>query len=171
MVEADKFKYKDIRNGEVFELGNRALTAISFPGHTEGSMCFWNAEENYCLVGDSVANVASPVLFFQKCRPLEDYRENLAVFLEKVGKGCALYTGHNKEALSREVIAEIPQLCDEVLAGKTEHDTPYLPPFIKSTPQGMNVSQKELGDAVPMEHKGQVASIKYNANKIRIIRD
>ena len=180
MVKAAKFKYEDIRNGEVFDLGGRALTALSFPGHTEGSMCFWNEKENYCLVGDSVANIASPVLFFQKCCPLEEYRENLIAFLEKVGKECALYTGHNKDALSREVIEEIPHLCDEVLAGKTEHDTPYLPPFMKSAPQGagiveklkmkligMIVSKKELGDAVPMEHKGKAASIKYNAKKIR----
>lgn len=179
MVKAKTFEYKNITDGEVFDLGGRSLTAISFPGHTEGSMCFWNREENYCLVGDAVANVNSPVLFFKKCRPLEDYKENLISFIGKVGEGCDLYSGHNAAALPKDLIPEVLTLCDEVLRGKTENDVPYTPPFLKEAPGDAGimeklktklisevVSKKELGDAVPMEHKGVKASIKYNAKKI-----
>ena len=179
MVKAKTFEYKNISDGEVFDLGDRALVAISFPGHTEGSMCFWNREENYCLVGDAVANVNSPVLFFKKCRSLEDYKANLIAFIAKVGDGCDLYSGHNADALPKDLIPEILTLCDEILDGKTENDVPYTPPFLKEAPDGAGimeklktrliseiVSGKELGDAVPMEHKGVKASIKYNAKKI-----
>ena len=179
MVKAESFEYKDISDGEVFDLGDRTLIAISFPGHTEGSMCFWNKEENYCLVGDAVANVSSPVLFFKKCLPLEDYKQNLIAFIGKVGEDCALYSGHNSDALPGDLIPEILTLCDEVLDGKTDNDVPYAPPFMKEAPEGAGVkekiksklisevvSRKELGDAVPMEHKGIKASIKYNARKI-----
>lgn len=180
MLRAKKFTYKNIENGEVFDLGDRTLTAISFPGHTEGSMCFWNKEEDYCLVGDAVANVNAPVLFFKKCLPLEDYKENLIKFIAKVGENCKLYSGHNVDALSKDMIAEIPALCDEVLNGKTEKDTPYRPPFMREISDqadirekikmkliSKTVAKKELGDAVLMEHKGCKASIKYNANKLR----
>lgn len=179
MVKAETFTFKNIEDGEVFNLGGRSLMAISFPGHTEGSMCFWNREENYCLVGDAVANVNAPVMFFQKCRPLEDYKDNLIRFIAKIGESCQLYTGHNEEALPRNLIAEILSLCDEVLDGKTQNDTPYMPPFLREAPAGAGiieklkirlitkvVSKKQLGDAVPMEHKGARASIQYNAKKI-----
>ena len=85
MVREKSFAYTNIKDGETFDLGDQSLTALSLPGHTEESMCFWNWEENYCVVGDAVANVDSMVLFFQKCRPLEEYRDNLIRFLAKVG--------------------------------------------------------------------------------------
>lgn len=181
LVKATAFSYKDIRDGEIFNLGERQLMAISMPGHTEGSMCFWNKTEHYCLVGDAVANVSSPVLFFQKCCPLEAYKDNLIRFVDIVGEDCQLYTGHNPKSLPSELVPEILDLCDEVLAGKTEKDTPYLPPFMQPAPANATlrnrvkskiirrvVSNKELGDAVPMEHskEGYTASIKYNAKKI-----
>ena len=179
MVKATSFTYKNICDGEIFDLGDRTLQAISFPGHTEGSMCFWNKEENYCIVGDAVANVNSPVLFFKKCLPLEVYKDNLVEFMAKVGDDCNLYSGHNYEKLPKAMISEIFTLCDEVIAGKTENDVSYLPPFMQPAKDdariiekaklkivGNIVSKKELGDAIPMEHKGKLASIKYNANKI-----
>lgn len=179
MVKAKKFTYSNINNGEIFNLGDRQLIALSLPGHTKGSMCFWNKEEGYCLVGDSVANVYSPVLFFKKCTPLEDYLANLINFLTLVGTDCKLYTGHNTDALPKDVILEIVPLCKEVIDGKVENDTPYKPPFMKDAPEdatikervrarviGRFVTRKELGDAQPMEHQGKKASIKYNAKKI-----
>ncbi len=182
MVKAKSFEYKNIKDGEVFDLGGKSLIAISFPGHTEGSMCFWNKAENYCLVGDAVANIHSPVLFFKKCRPLIDYKENLKVFMEKVGDNCHFYTGHNEDELPHALIPEIFILCDEILSGNTEADEPYSPPFLRKPDENAGikdkmkakviakvVSEKELGDAIPMEHKhpGFTATVKYNANKIR----
>jgi len=179
MVRSKDFNYKNIADGEVFNLGGTSLTAIALPGHTEGSMCFWNQKENYCIVGDAVANVDSPVLFFQKCLPLEEYKRNLLRFLATVGEDCQLYAGHNRDPLPKDMITEIPSLCDEVLSGRTEQDTPYLPPFLQEAPKEAGaleklkkklivkgVSKKQLGDAVPMEHKGIHASIRYNSRKL-----
>lgn len=179
MVKAETFLYKNIEDGEVFDLGGRSLVAISLPGHTEGSMCFWNKEDNYCLVGDAVANINSPVLFFKKCLPLEEYKDNLIQFIAQVGEDCQLYSGHNEDALSKDLISEILSLCDEVLHRKTQNDVPYMPPFLKEAPVDATmmeklkkklivkiVSKKQIGDAVPMEHKGTHASVQYNAKKI-----
>lgn len=179
MVRVKSFVYTNIEDGEIFELGGKSLVAISFPGHTEGSMCFWDREDNYCVVGDAVANVDSPVLFFKKCRPLEEYKENLIHFLARVGENCKLYAGHNQEPLDKDMLSEILSLCDEVLSGKTQNDVPYMPPFLQEAPVNAGVieklkrkliikviSKKQLGDAVPMEHKGTHASVRYNAKKI-----
>ena len=110
MVGEKSFAYTNIEDGETFDLGGQSLTALSLPGRTEGSMCFWNREENYCVVGDAVANVDSTVLFFQKCRPLEEDRDNLIRFLAKVGEDCELYAGHNEEPLAKDMLMEFHRL-------------------------------------------------------------
>lgn len=174
MVKADTFAFKPITDGQIFDLGGEQLEAIDFPGHTPGSVCFWNQKENYCLVGDAVANVHSPVLFFPKCLPLTTYRDNLHHFLNKVGEDCDLYSGHNEKKLEKEMYPEIFTEIDEILGGDTADDQPYLPPFINSTsdipaPVMEVMKKKVLGDAKPMEHShpGYLATIKYNANKLQ----
>lgn len=181
MVKAKTFHYTNVKDGDMFDLGGCVLEAISFPGHTEGSMCFFNRQENYCVVGDAVANVNSPVLFFDKCLPLEVYKHNLIKFSERVGHDCDLYAGHSQEALPKTIISEILILCDEILAGNTKDDVPYTPPFMLPPPKDAGIirrimgtignkiaSKKLINGAVPMEHKhpGYVTSIKYNQKKI-----
>jgi len=183
MVKANTFSFRPVEDGQIFQLGNLELEAIHLPGHTEGSMCFWNRKENYCLVGDSVANVHSPVLFFKKCTSLEEYRNNFLSFIDKVGMDCALYSGHNEEKIEMQVLKEIPILCEDILNGQNQFDTPYVPPFLEEAPadaplkdklvskiSGKIVGKMNLGDAIPMEHTrpGFLASIKYNENKIHM---
>lgn len=176
MVKADTFSFEPIADGQIFDLGGIQLEAIAFPGHTEGSTCFWNEKDNYCLVGDAVANVHSPVLFFAKCTPLTVYEQNLHHFLDKVGEDCDLYSGHNQEKLEKEMYPEIFTEISEILSGDTANDKPYLPPFLTPliekapSPEAADALKKQaLGDTMPMEHThpGYLASIKYNANKLR----
>lgn len=175
LVKAETFSFKPLEDGQLFDLGGVTLEAIAFPGHTAGSFCFWNEKENYCLVGDSVANVASPILFFTKCLPLSVYKDNLHKFLDKVGEDCDIYTGHNEEKLDKKLFPEIFAEINEILAGDTENDEPYLPPFLKpvveqapSPEAGAAITKQVLGDTKAMEHKhpGYTATIKYNANKL-----
>lgn len=175
MVMADTFEFKPIVDGQVFELGKNRLEAIWVPGHTKGSMCFWNRDENYCLSGDAVINGTSPVLVFKKCLSMESYKENLLKLRAKIGASCHLYSGHNSDRIEPKLLEEILVLCDEILDGKTKEDSTYLPPFINellnSVPpeKQMVIKETNFGDGVPVEHKkiGFTASVKYNAAKIR----
>lgn len=181
MVKNNSFQYKNIKDGDLIELGDCSLEVISFPGHTKGSMCFYNQKENYVIAGDAIANANSPVIFFDKCLPLSEYKRNLERFIQRVGEDVVIYTGHDILPLQKQIIPEILVLCDEVLAGNTKNDTPYVAPFLRIDLSKFNwftkiiirfimgkVAKKELGDAIPLEHKkaGFTASIKYNANKI-----
>jgi glyoxylase-like metal-dependent hydrolase (beta-lactamase superfamily II) len=181
IVKNRSFQYKNIEDGDIFDLGDCKLEVVSLPGHSKGSMCFLNRKENYAITGDSIANINSPVLFFQKCLPLSVYKENLEGFIEKVGKDVVIYTGHDIKPLKKQIIPEILTLCDEVMASDTAKDTPYIAPFMKIYSDSSNwltktlkqlimhfVSKKQLGNSIPLEHKkdGYTASIKYNANKI-----
>jgi len=181
IVKNSTFQYKNIEDGDIFNLGDCKLEAVSLAGHSKGSMCFLNRKENYAITGDSIANDNSPVLFFDKCLPLSVYKDNLERFIKKAGDDVVLYTGHDIKPLKRQIIPEILSLCDEAIDGDTANDAAYVPPFLKVNLEDSNwlakilkrlimnyVSKKELGNSLPLEHKkvGYTASIKYNANKI-----
>lgn len=181
IVKNSKFEYINIEDGDVFNLGDCKLEAVSFAGHSKGSMCFFNEKEKYAITGDSIANYNSAVIFFDKCLPLSVYKENLVRFIKKVGDDVVIYTGHDIKPLKKQIIPEILSLCDEVIAGDTANDMPYIAPFLKIDLDDSNwltkifmpilikhVSKKQLGNSLPLEHKkdGYIASIKYNANKI-----
>lgn len=63
IVKKSTFSYRNIKDGDLFDLGGCALEAISFGGHTKGSMCFFNRKQKYVITADSIANANSPVLF------------------------------------------------------------------------------------------------------------
>lgn len=180
MVKASRFSYRNIADGETFDLGDCVLEAVSLGGHSKGSMCFWNREEHYVIAGDSVANVNSAVLFFGKCLPLSAYRRNLQRFAEKVGGDVDIYTGHDILPLKKQVVPELLVLCAEIIAGNAAHDAPYIAPFLRASERANPLARaaenvmlkaaakKQLGGSLPREHKkaGFIASVKYNAHKI-----
>lgn len=43
-----------LRDGDVIELGGRSLEVLHTPGHSPGSMCFWEKERGYLFTGDLV---------------------------------------------------------------------------------------------------------------------
>ena len=74
-------------------------------------MRFLNRKENYAITGDSITNINSPVLFFDRCLPLSVYKENLEKFIEKVRNNVVIYSGHDIQPLKKQVIPEILTLC------------------------------------------------------------
>jgi glyoxylase-like metal-dependent hydrolase (beta-lactamase superfamily II) len=181
MVKTNTFAYQNVQDGDVFDLGGRKLEAISLGGHTKGSMCYYDRIGNYVMTGDSVANVNSAVLFFDKGLPLSVYRSNLNRFVGIINTDTVIYTGHDTEPLDKRVIPELLVLCDEIIAGETDGDSPYMPPFLQAAREldkpvkGLfqrillgAVSKILLKNTKPMEHKkyGFITSIKYNAKKI-----
>jgi len=85
--------------------------------------------------------------------------------------------------LPKQVIPEILSLCDEILTGKTAHDTPYLPPFMRLDTSNMGwmkrkivtfalkkVAKEQIGNANPLEHRkdGYIASVNIMPTNNRI---
>jgi glyoxylase-like metal-dependent hydrolase (beta-lactamase superfamily II) len=180
MVKTNKFAYQNVQDGDVFDLGGRKLEAISLGGHTKGSMCYYDRIGNYVMTGDSVANVNSAVLFFEKCLPLSEYKSNLNRFIGIINTDTVIFTGHDTNPLDKRVIPELLVLCDEIITENTDGDIPYIPPFLQSARESHKpvkglfqrilfgaVSKILLKNSKPMEHKkyGFIASIKYNAKK------
>mgnify|MGYP004468845183 FL=1 len=49
-----KEKIKTIKDGEIFKAGEISLEVISTPGHTKGSVCFYEAKDKVIFTGDTI---------------------------------------------------------------------------------------------------------------------
>jgi glyoxylase-like metal-dependent hydrolase (beta-lactamase superfamily II) len=71
-----------ITGGQVFDLGNRTLRAVSTPGHTRGHLVFADAEAGLLFAGDHVLPHITPSIGFEQAPgalPLRDYLDSLTV--------------------------------------------------------------------------------------------
>lgn len=124
IVMTDHFDYKNIDGGTVIDLGGTVLKAIAIPGHTQGSLVFYNEKDNYALTSDAFSTrTALVTLPPEKRAGIEAYRDGLGRFLKTVRDSAKLYWGHSKEAMPRCVPQDMYRACQEVLDGKTGHDT------------------------------------------------
>lgn len=71
-----------ITAGQEFDLGTRALTAISTPGHTRGHVVFVDTTAGLLFTGDHVLPHITPSIGFQEApsaEPLREYLQSLGV--------------------------------------------------------------------------------------------
>lgn len=68
-------KTEDLAEGDVFECGGYRLETIEIPGHTYGSVAFWDREKGILLPGDSVQS-GGPIFMFGDSRNLDLYIES-----------------------------------------------------------------------------------------------
>ncbi|MBE9491531.1 MAG: MBL fold metallo-hydrolase [Bacteroidetes bacterium] len=45
-----------IKNGDIIKFGNSRLKVLYTPGHADGSVCFYNEEQKFVIVGDVLFN-------------------------------------------------------------------------------------------------------------------
>jgi glyoxylase-like metal-dependent hydrolase (beta-lactamase superfamily II) len=99
---------KNVKDGDIFDLGNRTLTVFQVPGHTPGSIVVFEKETGYLFTGDSVGSNGPGIpdsfwLHFPSSPPLDDYLSTLEGFRSKVpGSVKRLLTGHNDHPLEGE---------------------------------------------------------------------
>lgn len=122
-VKQETMVYKNISDGQIFDLGNLRLEAIAFPGHSPGSMCFYNRADNYVLTGDAFNPFVW--LWLDRCPSIEEYYEYSKAFLSRIRPDSTLYCGHMMEVLPKEFPGEIMAALEEILAGDTAGDVGF----------------------------------------------
>ncbi len=80
-----------LRDGETLALGNARLEALETPGHTDDSLCYWQADARSLFTGDLVAG-AGTVIVDESPGGLSKYMASLER-LSGIGQ-CAIYPGH-----------------------------------------------------------------------------
>jgi len=152
MVRAESFPFRDIRDGDLFDLGGIQLEAFAFPGHTKGSMCFINRAEGYVVTGDAIVTMNAAVLDGDRCPPLSVWRASLARFLHEGLDRLTIYAGHLLEPVDSSLPARLLAACDAILAGETSDDVPYVSPFGNGS--------------TAMEHRSCGAVIRYRPENL-----
>jgi hydroxyacylglutathione hydrolase len=110
-----------IEEGYVFNLGGQELEVISIPGHTPGSITFFNRKGRYMMTGDGIGSTSvwahlsnDPLtVFLASCKKLETYKNVID----------AIYVGHHEQEvikLTPEYISDMRKAAEGVLNGTIE---------------------------------------------------
>ena len=107
-----------LSDGEVIDLGGRQIEVLHTPGHTSGSVTFFDKERHYGFSGDAFGST-NLLLFTNSFRTLLGTLDRTIDYMEANGIG-KLYPGHyhgdNAETLQR--LLDEKRMSQEVLSGK-----------------------------------------------------
>ena len=122
MLRNNLCDFKDIRDGDIFDLGGVQIEAIAVPGHSAGSMAFYNRTENYCFTGDAInTDVHLKKLDRQGFR---DYKRTMEHFIERVDEGVTLYPAHLPMPMTLDIARNLVQICDDLVNGRNIRQDP-----------------------------------------------
>lgn len=122
-VQPSPADFKELKDGQIFDLGGVHIEVYALPGHTHGTMVMLIPEERALILGDACNN--STFLFDENSLSVNEYRENLIQVKEKLeGRYDTTYLCHHVMTASKDMIANVIEVCDEILAGKAD-DIPF----------------------------------------------
>lgn len=104
--------------GDFFDLGNRRIEAICVPGHSAGSLVFYDPVSRIVFSGDACNT--NTLLFLDGSTSVRTYRESLLRFQKRRGDFGYFWGGHGNEPLSPDVIQQGVELCDKILGRKDD---------------------------------------------------
>jgi glyoxylase-like metal-dependent hydrolase (beta-lactamase superfamily II) len=114
---------KLLSDGQVFDLGGRQIEVLETPGHTSGSVTFFDKEHHYGFSGDAFGST-NLLLFTNSFKTLISTCTRTAEYMQKNGID-KLYPGHyggpNVETLQR--VLDEKKMSEELLAGKRKGTT------------------------------------------------
>jgi len=139
-----------IEDGYVFDIGGQKLEVISIPGHTPGSIAFFNRKERYLMSGDGIGSTSvwahlsnDPLtVFLASCNKMEAYKPLID----------AIYVGHHEQ--------EVKKLTPEYISDMRKATEGVLNGTIQSSPwemRGRKAAQADYG----------VAKLIFNPDKLR----
>ena len=129
MVDNTKTVFKDIDEGDVFDLGGITVEPIRTPGHTMGHLAYYIRQDNIAFCGDAI-NVDTHIKKLDRMGILA-YRDMLHRFLTITGEDVTIFAGHLNRPLKANVPKNLAIACEEVANDMTEGDPPGETIFIE----------------------------------------
>lgn len=106
-----------IKDGHIFDLGDRKVEVIEVPGHTKGSICLLDKKTGTLITGDN--NNSQTWLFLRDCTPLETYLKSLDKLIERKKDFTLVLPGHG-DPYDTELIVEHQICVNNILSGNCE---------------------------------------------------
>ena len=101
-----------------FELGGRNISWYLFPGHTMGSVVYFDEREKVVYEGDAAPNILW--LFLEEALCVEEYSKHLSEYIEWVRKKEIIrrYQGHTIKPGNMSGLIDLKKTCAKILTGK-----------------------------------------------------
>ena len=110
-----------IDEGYIFDLGDQKIEVISIPGHTPGSVAFFNKAARYMMTGDGIGSTSvwahiskDPLtVYLATCKKVEAMKSGID----------EIYVGHHEQEkikLTTQYITDMRIVTEKVLAGTIE---------------------------------------------------
>lgn len=114
-----------IEEGTVFDLGGKKLEVVTIPGHTPGSVAFFDRAGRYMMTGDGIG---STMVWMQISNlPLTTYLQSVKKIEALKAAVDTLYVGHHEQELVKltpQYITDMRTVTEKVIDGTAE-TTPY----------------------------------------------
>lgn len=150
--------FRELHDGDRFELGGISAEAYALPGHTPGTMVVLIPEERILILGDGCNK--STFLFDENSLTVEEYRRNLAALNKRMeGKYDRVFICHHDMEMQKDIMKNVLQVCDTIMAGQAD-DVPFE--FMGKT----NYIAKAVGERMN-RLDGVDGNIIYNKEKVR----
>ncbi len=108
-----------VKEGYIFDLGERKLNVIKCPGHTPGSICLLDEKDEILFSGDSI--LARPVLMnLETSLPLKTYLNSIKHVNNYSDNFSIILSGHDEKSVNTIVIEELINGVSDILEGKIE---------------------------------------------------
>jgi hydroxyacylglutathione hydrolase len=137
-------KVRYFKDDFTLELGGREIRIAHVPGHTEGSVVYFDDQAKIMFTGDDV----NPYLWMQLpgCTCLSKWLVGAKAILGYLDQGSYTpYAGHDKGKLTREGIAGVIAVGEEILAKKPQFEGKTLDyPFDKTVFPRICVAKKGI---------------------------
>jgi len=116
-----KMPYKYIDEGYVFDLGGRQVEVLSIPGHTPGSVAFYEKEGRFLFTGDGIGSTS--VWAHISNDPLTVYLASVKRLEGMKDRISEIYVGHHEQEkvkLTTQYITDMHMAAEGVLSGTIE---------------------------------------------------
>lgn len=111
-------QYIPVKDGDVFELGERKLTVLHTPGHSDGSVCYLDSRSRILFSGDTVNH--SIILMRQPDndkRLIRIYHESLKKIWDYQEQFDQLAIGHDGILIDKSIVRDYLELTGGILNG------------------------------------------------------
>ncbi len=111
---------KDIKDGDIFELGGVTIEMILVKGHTQGMMCPIIQEEKTIIFGDACG--VAVLLFDEYSSDISEYKESLLNLKKYENLYNTVYRNHGTFFSNKDLLDNVIECCDLILEGKDDHE-------------------------------------------------
>lgn len=119
--------FRLIHDGDVIDLGGISLKVIRLPGHSHGSVLYYNAADHYALGGDCVQVMNN---YKGNAGALREYDIYLNRLIGLLPDDIVIYSGHDAATHSKNTLYTMKKGLTDIINGTNlAHDIPKPPRF------------------------------------------